>query len=161
MVRLVLLIAILGIALLLWYKIKIAKPAERKKVIFWSILSALGLVLLLLAMTGHLNIITAAIAALFAAAPRLLQYARYLPFIQKMFQQHTQTGQNQQQNTAESARKGMSKQQAYDILGLKPGCNREDIISAHKRMMQKVHPDRGGSDYLAAQINQAKDVLLG
>ena len=40
------------------------------------------------------------------------------------------------------------------------GMSKEEIIKAHKRMMQKVHPDRGGSDFLAAQINQAKDTLL-
>ena len=55
----------------------------------------------------------------------------------------------------------MTADQAREILGIKANASREEIIRAHKRMMQKVHPDRGGSDYLAAQINQAKDTLLG
>ncbi|HWP00570.1 MAG TPA: molecular chaperone DnaJ [Methylococcus sp.] len=55
---------------------------------------------------------------------------------------------------------GMSREEALDVLGLAPGATREAIIEAHRRLMQRVHPDRGGSDYLAAKINLAKDVLL-
>ena len=55
---------------------------------------------------------------------------------------------------------GMSQQQALDVLGLKEGAGKKEIIKAHKRLMQSLHPDRGGSDYLAQQINRARDVLL-
>lgn len=54
----------------------------------------------------------------------------------------------------------MSIEEAREILAVKKTSTREEIIEAHKRLMQKIHPDRGGSDYLAAKINQAKDVLL-
>lgn len=54
----------------------------------------------------------------------------------------------------------MSRREAFDILGISPNSNKEEIIAAHRKLMQKMHPDRGGSDYLAAQINQAKDVLI-
>jgi DnaJ family protein C protein 19 len=56
---------------------------------------------------------------------------------------------------------GMSRDEAYEILGLKPGASSEDIMGAHRRLMRMAHPDTGGSDWLASRINQARDVLLG
>jgi hypothetical protein len=55
----------------------------------------------------------------------------------------------------------MSREQALEILGLEAGASADDIRAAHRRLMQQMHPDKGGSDYLAAQINRARDVLLG
>lgn len=55
----------------------------------------------------------------------------------------------------------MSRSEALALLGLGENASNADIVAAHRKLMQKLHPDRGGTDYLAAKINQAKDFLLG
>ncbi len=68
-----------------------------------------------------------------------------------------QTGQERAQPTSSGA---MSRDEALAVLGLRSGAGEDDIRKAHKRLMKEFHPDLGGSDYLAAKINQAKDILL-
>lgn len=160
MSRLVIIIAIAAIAYLLWFKIKKTKGEEKKKLIIWTVAGSAIAVLGFLAITGRLNFITAAITGAVAMLPKAMQLLRYLPVINKVRQQASNS--NQQQNNHQApSQTAMNQKQAFEVLGIKPDASKEEIIKAHKRMMQKVHPDRGGSDFLAAQINQAKDTLLG
>ncbi len=55
---------------------------------------------------------------------------------------------------------GMSEDEAYEVLGLRRGATRDDVVRTHRRVMKKWHPDQGGSADLAARANEAKEVLL-
>jgi len=69
-------------------------------------------------------------------------------------------GEQFQQDSATSNFSQLSAEEALNILGLESNASKEEIIKAHKRLIQRLHPDRGGSDYLAAKINAAKDTLI-
>ena len=55
----------------------------------------------------------------------------------------------------------LTREEAYQVLGLQPGATEAEIRAAHHRLMRTAHPDSGGSDWLATRINQARDVLVG
>jgi hypothetical protein len=92
---------------------------------------------------------------------------RLLPWFGRLRprRQATPSGQPNAHRTAGGAsepsdRLRMSRKEALAILGLEEGAKRDDVLGAYRALMKRIHPDVGGPAYLAAKINEAKEVLL-
>ena len=156
----ILLVVILAILAVRWFlKMPRETSGKQLKQIVW-IAAALFLAILLL--TGKLSALIALLGVLLAfivrSMPIILNYGPQLHRIWSKFNASKQREQGESGGAVRTA--GMTKAQALEVLGLKAGASDEEIIQAHRKLISRVHPDRGGSDYLAAQINQAKKVLL-
>jgi len=136
-----------------WWRKPSVTPNQRWQAVVMLLLVAI----LVLAASGKLNPLLAAIAALLPIVWKLLAtLSRHLPAALKAWQLFNRDS----PKPAGSPASGLDRVEALQVLGLGESASRDDIINAHRRLIQKVHPDRGGSDYLATRINLAKDVLL-
>lgn len=132
------------------------QPPEKQSALRWryGLYALLGLAILLV-MSGRLHWIAGAIAAVFPLLQRFFPLImRVLPFLKKK----KSSASNQPPSTQQST--GIDKEKALQIFGFDTLPEESVIIQRHRELMQKNHPDRGGSDFLAAQINEAKEILL-
>lgn len=120
--------------------------------------AALIVGLAILAATGRLHWLAAVGAAIVPFLRRGFGLIRYLPWIRDLYR-HSRN-QNGSRSGAASRGSAMSPAEAREVLGLGTHPTRDEVIAAHRRLMQKLHPDRGGSTFLAKQLNEAKQVLL-
>lgn len=89
----------------------------------------------------------------------------YLDRMQEDWREAAGAGSANREEQEAAGRRGarggeMTKAEAYEILGLEPGAGETEVREAHRKLMQKLHPDHGGSNYLATKLNQAKEILL-
>jgi hypothetical protein len=84
----------------------------------------------------------------------------YLDRRESSWRDHVQGGSAAGSGSSSLSSGKMTEEEAYQILGLQPGANADEVGRAHRSLMKKLHPDQGGSTYLAARVNEAKDVLL-
>lgn len=159
MIRVIFILAAVIVMLfaLRWLK---QQPSNKR----WQIVMiVVGVILLGLVATGRMHWLFALIGAMLPVARRLFGLLAYIPMLRRTintFRGQQNPGTDQQSTNSTNTSAVITVSEAYAILGLEPGADREDIILAHKQLMQKMHPDRGGSSHLATKINQAKDMLL-
>ncbi|AQQ67805.1 J domain-containing protein [Microbulbifer agarilyticus] len=175
--RIILLIAVAIFAWLAVQKFKYSPPEQRRKLVIQWVLIALALGAVLLAVTGRLHWVGAAVAIVLPILNRLWRtFGRHLPWIAPLIAKHAQARAQKQQEKSQRARSEetgegqahgkpesepqLTLAEARKILSVPANASREEIIGAHRKLIQKFHPDRGGSDYLASRINAAKALLL-
>jgi len=115
------------------------------------------MVVLAMVAMGRTSWVMGVLAALIAILSRVTQLMVYFPFLKKFFPNAAEP-KDEKSSTQQTA---MTKEQAAEILGVEVTASHDEVRMAHKRLIQKLHPDTGGSVALAKQINQAKDVLIG
>lgn len=160
------LIAPLLLAVLLWWGLgHLRRKYDLSRTQFNWLLAIAGLfvvvIILIAAGRAPVQTLLAPLAALVSYGLRYLPWLlRLLPFLRDIKARAGDRQQDAGGPSQQPAAGRMSVEEARAILGVDGSAGRDEIMAAHRRLMQKIHPDHGGSSYLAQRLNEARDRLL-
>ena len=164
MIRIVIVCLAVICLILLWRRLY---RRYGKRLIWPAVFAALIGILSLLVATGRVHWVGLVFATALAGLKILLRIAARIPLLANLIQlvlnrhkSRDQPGDRESASTTSAADGTMSRSQALAVLGLPENASREQIIEAHRQLIQKIHPDRSGSGHLAATVNRARDLLL-
>ena len=137
-------------------------PSNFTRRFLYTAIAFFLIALAILTLTGRLNWLLALGAALIPFVLKLVSLTRYFPVLisLKNFYSRLKSGTTGQKDEAATQQGSMTRTEALQVLGLQGNPQPEEIIQAYKRLIQKIHPDKGGNHYLAAKLNEAKERLL-
>jgi hypothetical protein len=159
----ILLIAFVAVAALyLLKKFKRLDGSAKRKVWIESLFLVGAVVAVLVLARFGMQWIGLLIAGAWALVRSIAPHAmRLRPLFQRTRAQQRHQQREQAPSNKAKPNELMSRDEAFRVLGVEEGASREAILVAYRNLIRKVHPDSpGGSNYLAAKLNQAKDVLL-
>jgi len=146
------LLLLLGVLLILYVCVQYFKSADPKKIknlMRYGLALAMGILALVILLKGNIPV------ALVLATGAVLAWQGSLWDVLA-----ARAGLGRRRNQPAPTDSSMTREEALDILGLSGNPTVTEIKESHHKLMRKIHPDQGGSDYLAMKLNQAKDKLL-
>lgn len=130
-----------------------AKPGSAKRSLMWGVIGICVLLAFVLLATGK---------AILAALPAVYAVIRMFgPTIASKLLKNVNFGKTPFGGAKSSGQMLMSRSEALDVLGLEEGASEDQVNEAFRRLMSQLHPDKGGSDWMAAKLNEARKTLLG
>jgi len=157
MIRLLIPLILIVLAIVLARRYVNAAPADKQKSRKIDVLLiAATIVLLILTLLHRMHWLGTLVPTVIMAGRKI---AETLSKLVRHGQNESHSSQKQESQTPDSSGK-LNEEEALKVLGLERPYSNDDVIEAHRKLIQKFHPDRGGNDYLAAKINDAKEFLL-